>query len=126
LGESRGDRVRLVREALGLQQTEFTERLNQMAEALGIESRYDFTKVSKMEVGTRKVSLDDAIVLAELDPKRRGVRWMATGIAVAPAPAPALTPPNGAPLARGFRKMESEAMIAAKKASAKKTGRKSG
>lgn len=78
-----GDRVRMIREARGEKQPEFAAAMNGAAKALGVDERYDNTKVSKMEIGGRAVSLDDVRVIASLDPEKRGLLWLAWGDAVA-------------------------------------------
>lgn len=79
MSESVADRVKAVREALGLKQPEFAARLMVAARQLGVEARYDNTMVSKMELGTRYVGLLDGAVIAAVDPERRGLDWLALG-----------------------------------------------
>jgi hypothetical protein len=40
-------------------------------------ARYDASAISRMENGTRKVTLEDIDVLAPMDPLRRGKAWLA-------------------------------------------------
>lgn len=90
---TRGDRVREVRKAGGWGQEAFAAMLNQAAEELGVslDGPYDDTKVSKMENGRRDVSLTDAILVAHLDPLKRGVPFVAGVRKVASRP---VTPPQ--------------------------------
>src|SRR4051812_46961163 len=75
-----GDRVRTVREALGENQPAFARRLSEAAQNLGlIWLRYDNTIVSKLEIGARDLSTDDTVVVAAIDPERRGKLWLAWG-----------------------------------------------
>lgn len=77
--ETRGDRVKAIRELLGLKQPEFAARLNEAAERLKLPAIYHNTKVSKMETGSRGVDLNDAYVVAALDPENRGTDWITFG-----------------------------------------------
>lgn len=74
-----GDRIRKVRERRGEKQPEFAAAMNEAAQVLGIADRYDNTKVSKMEIGSRDVTLQDVQVIASIDPEKRGRRWLAWG-----------------------------------------------
>lgn len=75
----RGDRARIIRVGLGLDQAQMAERLNVEVGRLGHRGRYDRTAISKLENGRRDLSLDDAVVYAAVDPARRGIGWLATG-----------------------------------------------
>lgn len=77
--ETRGDRVKAIREELKLKQELFADRLNEAAEGLGLPPIYHTSKVSKMETGNRGVSLDDAYAVAAIDPQRRGIDWITFG-----------------------------------------------
>lgn len=77
--ESRGDRLRLVREALGLKQDEMALRLQAASDARGFEERYSASEVSRLEKGRSPISVDDLILYAEMDPEHRGIGWLATG-----------------------------------------------
>jgi transcriptional regulator with XRE-family HTH domain len=74
-----GDRVREIREERGEQQPEFAASMTKAAKELGIAETYNNTMVSKMETGGRKVTLEDARVIARLDRKKRGRSWLAWG-----------------------------------------------
>lgn len=54
----------------------FAALLNERGET----TRFDSSKVSRMETGERKVSIDDVPYIAAVDPKRRGRDWLAWGI----------------------------------------------
>lgn len=43
---------------------------------------YDSSKVSRMESGERKVTIDDVPHISRVDPKRRGRDWLAWGMVV--------------------------------------------
>ncbi len=77
--ETVGDRVREIRAARGEKQPKFAQTLTAAAKRLGINETYDNTMVSKMEVGRRDVGLNDAAVIASVDPLERGRTWLAWG-----------------------------------------------
>lgn len=86
-----GDRVRAVREAIGERQPAFALRLTGQARKLGmIWLRYDNTIVSKLEQGTRDLSIDDTFVIAAIDPRQRGRQWLITGEESPELPDPSL------------------------------------
>lgn len=68
-----------IRDASGMQPKDFAAQMVVVAKRLGLESSYSDTKLSKLVNGRQDVSLDDAIVLAHLDPEHRGVEWIALG-----------------------------------------------
>lgn len=70
-------RIIQVREAAGMDQRAFVDALNAAARGIGLPAIYDIVKVSKIENSKRDVSLDDAILVADVDPHRRSVRWLA-------------------------------------------------
>ena len=106
--ETRGERVYLIREALGTRRDpmpipKFVELIH---DTTGIV--YDKSAISRMETGERKVSLEDIEVLAQVDPLKRGKVWLAgwddeneggqgaqrpTNTPVAPAPTKRTRPP---------------------------------
>lgn len=72
----RGERVRVIREALGVSQYDFSALLNESAKRLGLPEVYKFYTVSRMEAGS--VSFEDAAVCLALDPSRKAsepLRW---------------------------------------------------
>lgn len=91
MSDTVGDRVRAIREGRGEKQPEFAAAMNGAAKRLGISERYDNTKVSKMELGTRDVSLADVMVIADLDHEKRGRDWLAWGT---PPKRPAMPDPQ--------------------------------
>lgn len=105
--ESPNDRVFLVRKALGSfkhpkPMKEFAGMLTAKAQQLGLGLRYHPSTVSDIEAGNRAITLDDAIVVAALDPAERGIEWLAFGeeqevqSAVISAPRPPLVAPISA------------------------------
>lgn len=73
-----GDRVREVREATGEKQGIFAVRLTAEAARQGMGWLvYDNTIVSKLENGARALTLDDAVIVAAVDPQQRGRFWLA-------------------------------------------------
>jgi len=73
-----GDRVRAVREAYGELQPAFAARLNAAARHLGMNwLNYTNFIVSRLETGDRMMFLDDAVVIASVDPEQRGRVWVA-------------------------------------------------
>lgn len=79
-GAAQGGRVKVIRDELRLTQTAFATQMNFTAGRLGFPATYDAPKVARMETDKRGVSLEDALVLAELDPLQRGVHWLARGV----------------------------------------------
>jgi hypothetical protein len=82
--ESPNHRVFLVRQALGtirrpLAQDRFAELLTLAAQRLGLVAKYYGSTVSDIEAENRTVTLDDARVVAAVDPLRRGEAWLAFG-----------------------------------------------
>lgn len=74
----RGRRIAEVRNALGIDGEQFAERLQQGMHARGFSStRYDKAKLSRIEKGSRDVSIDEAVVILGLDPQRRDFLWLA-------------------------------------------------
>ena len=80
MAETIRDRVRAVREATGLTETQFAALLNETAARLGMSRpRYDETNVRKMESAPRRVSFDEITLIASADPQHRGRVWLAWG-----------------------------------------------
>ena len=75
----RAARVAEVREALGLSGEEFGKLLGKNLSALGWQAHYDKAKVSRIESALRDLTVEEAAVIARLDPKRRGMLWLAIG-----------------------------------------------
>jgi hypothetical protein len=57
----------------------FAEAMTAVGRKRRPELRYDSSKVSRIESGDRKVSIEDAEVLAAVDPLKRGAAWVAFG-----------------------------------------------
>ncbi len=75
----RGERVARIREALGLTGEKFGELLTREARKRRMSATYDKGKVSRMESGERKVTVEEVAILTELDPERRPVAWLVFG-----------------------------------------------
>lgn len=83
--ETPGERVFLVRQALGTLRRPcpmepFAKQLTLAAQRLGLGLRYHPSTISDIEAGNRAVTLDDARVVASVDPLRRGEAWVAFGL----------------------------------------------
>jgi hypothetical protein len=71
-----GERLREVRGPRRLE--DFVPELNAASRALGEEGPiFSQSRVSKLELGAQRASLDDIAIYALLDPKRRGKLWLA-------------------------------------------------
>lgn len=92
--EEIGRRVYAIRLALGdgwknpMSQADFGALLTKRA-----GRTFDSAMVSRMENGDRTVSIEEAVIIAALDPKKRGFTWLAVGEAD-PAPSPAYGVPD--------------------------------
>lgn len=75
----RGACVREIREALGLTGEQFAAELAKAGKSYGLKLRYDSAKISRLELGGRKISAEEAAILAELDKEGRGVAWLVFG-----------------------------------------------
>lgn len=84
-----------IREALKLTQAQMAYRLTRLAGDIGLDVLYDTAMVSKIEQGVRKLGLLDGILVARLDPKGRGILWLAAGIEPHDENAPHLEPVEG-------------------------------
>lgn len=72
-----GDRVKAVRESLRLKQPDFAAMLTDEARRQGRSwLRYDVSMVSRLENGSRDLSIDDTAIIAGIDPERRGKLWL--------------------------------------------------
>ena len=90
LGDTEGERLFLIRAALGrgirkpMPQRDFAELL------AGVRGRsYDASKISMIEQGKQRMSIDDAEDFAAVDPEKRGAPWVVFGIVTAKGKAPA-------------------------------------
>lgn len=68
-------------EESGISDTQNISRKNRKSKCFLKETSlvYDNTKVSKMEINRRDVTLEDVIVIASVDPLQRGRKWLAWG-----------------------------------------------
>jgi hypothetical protein len=78
----RGERAKQIRELLGHNGDQMADALNRKAKEIGVMTRYDKTKVSRIETGAANLSGEDAVLWASLDPKGRGVPWLVAGLPV--------------------------------------------
>jgi transcriptional regulator with XRE-family HTH domain len=78
--EARGERAKMIRDALGLSQTDFLPLLNEAAKRLGLPAVYskDYV-VSRTETGSRPMTFEDVAVWSSLDKAQRGWEWLALG-----------------------------------------------
>lgn len=75
----RGERVKEIRDALELTQDGFADVLTRRLAHYGVAGVYNRSKVSKMESGERKLTVEEAVVLIELDPEDRPGVWLVFG-----------------------------------------------
>ncbi|HKW13077.1 MAG TPA: hypothetical protein VJS69_01185 [Candidatus Krumholzibacteria bacterium] len=69
-----GARVSVIREALALTGTEFAALVQPK-----LFTKFDKSKLSRLETGKRALNAREAFVIADLDPEQRGVRWLVLG-----------------------------------------------
>jgi hypothetical protein len=79
---SRGKRVQAIQEELKEGNEPFAERLNRAASELGLDASWNPTRVSKVRSGLQDLSIEDATVLARVDPQQRGWTWVSYDVAV--------------------------------------------
>jgi transcriptional regulator with XRE-family HTH domain len=85
----RGERAKQIREALHMNGDQMAEAINQKAHELGlVVPAYDKTRVSRVETGAARLSGEEAVLWAAVDPKRRGVPWLVAGLPVERGSAP--------------------------------------
>jgi len=75
----RGERITLVRVAMGVNGDAFALVLEERLAAYGFPRHYDKAKISRIESGTRDLTCEEAAVIAGLDPERRGLLWLIFG-----------------------------------------------
>jgi transcriptional regulator with XRE-family HTH domain len=75
----RAQRVRQIREAMGLTQPEFAARLNAAAAELGLDPDYTQLNVSQRETDRLTLDIEDYLILTRVDPHRRPLVWLALG-----------------------------------------------
>lgn len=74
-----GSRLREVREATRLTVEAFVDRLNTLSTALfgAAGPAFQQGRISKLELGSQRASLEDIAIYAAIDPKHRGKLWLA-------------------------------------------------
>lgn len=75
----RGERVKEIRDGLELTGEEFAKLLAGRMAHYGAPAKYDRSKVSEMESGERKLTVEEAAVLVELDKRGRSSVWLVFG-----------------------------------------------
>lgn len=75
----RGERVALIRHALEMTGDQFAVLIATRAAGYGLRVSYDKGKVSRLESGTRKVTVEEVAILTEIDPMCRSVAWLVFG-----------------------------------------------
>lgn len=80
---SRGKRVQEIQRDCGFDENNigFARLLNESAERLGLEPAWHPTRLSKVRNGTQDLSVEDATVIAYVDPQQRGWTWISFGVA---------------------------------------------
>ncbi len=76
---TRGLRLREIREEMELTQREFAERLNAIAKALDLPTRYEMYDVSVREIGRRALDAEDYAIVSSIDPRKWSADWLAFG-----------------------------------------------
>jgi len=74
-----GERVKEIRESLGMTGDAFGERLGQLSRDAGIVAVYGKDKISRIESGRQKMSREEVLLIARLDKKQRGPDWLVFG-----------------------------------------------
>jgi len=86
-----GERVYEIRSALGpdsrheMPQREFAALVNQTAKRLKKDVSWTDSTVVRVEKNERRLQLEEAEVIATLDPQKRGAPWVAFGVVTAEA-----------------------------------------
>ena len=111
----RAGRVREIRDALGMTQPEFAERLNAAARELGIDVSYTQLGISQRETARLALDIEDYVTISHVDPHHRNILWLACGREIPlanrlrgmvprpPPPTTALASEADAPRRRGRR-----------------------
>ena len=79
MGGSIGDRVRSIRELRGEKQPEYATALNAAAKRLKLPKNYSVSTISRLETGRQEITLEDVLIIAAVDPEKRGRDWLAWG-----------------------------------------------
>lgn len=77
--DDRAERLKAIREALGLTQPEFAARLNVVATALGLEADYTQLNISQRETARLELDAEDYAIVSALDPTKWTWEWLAFG-----------------------------------------------
>lgn len=83
--ETTGDRVYQVRRALGpdarheLSQRAFADLLNRAARKARVDLSFTDSTITRIEKNERRLQLDEAELIASVDPLQRGKVWLAFG-----------------------------------------------
>lgn len=75
----RGERVRAIREALSVTAEQLAKDANAAALGYGVALGLTDVQLSRVERGGRRISAEEAWILARLDPEGRGVEWLVFG-----------------------------------------------
>lgn len=100
--KARGARVLGVREALQLSGDEFARLLEQVAarHGHGDDVQLDKTVVSNIERGKRRLSVEEAAAVVEIDPEGRSFAWLVFGPVKSGRPVKAIDPASLTPVPR--------------------------
>ena len=77
----RGERIKEIRVALGMTGDEFAAELTTRAKVFGYPATYERAKVSRIESGGRKLTVEELAIILEMDPERRSLAWLVFGTA---------------------------------------------
>jgi len=98
----RGDRIKQVREAAEMSGDEFADAINDAAGKRGYLADFDKSTVSRFEGGKATfLPAEVAVVIAKLDPEKRGIDWLVFGDKRLPGRLP--KPADPAPSSRDVR-----------------------
>ena len=76
----RAARFRVIRDATGLTQPDFAERLTRLAAELRLENvSYKVGDITTREKGRKDLEIEDYVLAAHVDPHHRSVLWLAFG-----------------------------------------------
>lgn len=85
MAETPGDRVYQVRRALGpdsrheMSQRAFADLLNATAKKARLDLNFTDSTITRLETGERRLQLEEAELIAMIDPLERGKIWLAFG-----------------------------------------------
>ena len=76
----RAGRIAKIRARLGLTGDEFAAEMTKVARQMGLQSKFDKSKVSRLESGDKKtLTAEELTILTALDPDQRGPVWLLSG-----------------------------------------------